>query len=483
METIKRHPLIIITILAALLRLPTIGIESMWYDETFSVWLARLPLANLLSATAGDVHPPLWYVIEWAVGAVFGYSAIAMRLVSALAGIALVPAVYRLALSFDFDRRRALAAAALTAIAPFMVYYSQEARAYSLIFLLTTLATIAVLERRYWLLIITASAALYLHNLTCLYIAALAWLALYHRNGSPERYKVLVSFAAIGAIWAPWVVWGLSGQVSDVSGGFWIRPPTIGTPIFIMVNWVFSTAAYMFVLVTVPLLAFGLLRRPNIQIAALVVIPMGLCIIAGAIMHPILVDRVIGSSAIPLYLLIAPRLVLPLPEKTNFYLSKYAMPVMMAAILIVFYAAYWGTDKVGRYDYDGNMARFKIMADPATDGIYHANVATYIIEQYYLPEFDQVVWRKANDLSQSLTDQTKTAMLMRQDRFENVMCSHERWWIFFYENPTTGDGERMEISRLVKKYNGKLIEVMAKNKFVYSRIYLLEDVCQHYAAR
>lgn len=463
------------------MRLPTIGLECLWYDETFTVWLATLPLPNLLEATAGDVHPPLWYLIEWVVVGLLGSSNIAMRLVSGLAGVALIPAVYRLAVAFELDRSRALAAAALAAVAPFMVYYSHEARAYSLIFLLTTLSTIAVLERRYWLLIVTASAALYLHNLTCLYIAALSWLSLYHRR---LDWRMAVSFSAIGIIWLPWLVWGLLGQVSDVSSGFWVRTPTIGTLVFIITNWVFSPAAYMLVLVTVPLIALACLQiRPShttAQLLGLTLIPMGLCIIIGAVTHPILIDRVIGSSAIPFYLLIAPTLTMP-PVSIRRW--RYALTAMFAAVLVMFYAAYFGTNKIGRYDYDAHMAEFKRAANPATDGIYHANLATYIIERYYLPEFEQVVWPQSNDLSQSLTTRTKTAMLMDQANFDDIACRRPRWWILFYENPTTGDGERAEIARLVEKYHGRLVDVIAKNEFVYSRSYLLENVCPQLAGR
>src|SRR5262245_61147876 len=123
---LRNHPLAALTGLAALLRLPTLAIESLWYDEAFTAWLASLSVWNLIQATMGDVHPPTWYLIEWGMVRLAGNSPFALRLVSALAGIALVPAVFRLAQSFELDRSRALAAAALVAVAPFTVYYSQE---------------------------------------------------------------------------------------------------------------------------------------------------------------------------------------------------------------------------------------------------------------------------------------------------------------------------------------------------------------------
>ncbi len=473
MDTLKRHPLLWITALAALLRLPTLAVESLWYDETFTAWLASLPLNNLIAAAQGDVHPPTWYLLEWLVVHALGPNEFALRLISALAGIALVPAVWRLAQTTGLDRAAQGAAALVTAVAPFAVYYSQEARAYSLLYLLTTLATIALLERRWAWLVITATAALYLHNLACLYIAALAWLGLYHHRGTKGYY---LAFTAIGLAWLPWVIWGLIPQSSVIAaGGFWVRPPTYGTPVYILTAWLFTEKANLLFAVTVPLLALAILgpflfgdkssSRPKIDLLALLLIPLGLAIIGSMLFNPILVARVIGSSAIVLYLLIAPRL------------RRAPAPLLgcLALVLIAFYATYWGTDRIGRYPWNFGHPP-NVVIEP-TDGIFHANLATYIVYHYYLPDVDQAVWQQANDLSQSLTDQTKIAMQMEQAQFEDVACSHQRWWVTFYENPTTGPAERAEIARIVKQYHGQQMATILKNELVNARIYLLQDVC------
>ena len=45
------------------LRLHRLGAESLWYDETVSVHLARKPIAEMLAHTAGDIHPPGYYLL------------------------------------------------------------------------------------------------------------------------------------------------------------------------------------------------------------------------------------------------------------------------------------------------------------------------------------------------------------------------------------------------------------------------------------
>jgi len=473
-----RNPLVWLTALAAALRLPTLTIESLWYDEAFTAWLAVLPVSNLLAATLNDVHPPTWYLIEAGMVRIFGNSELSLRLVSALAGIALVPAVYRLARSFNFPRENQAAAALLAAVAPFAVYYSQEARVYSLIYLLTTIATIALLERRYWLLVLAAASVLWLHNLTIFYVAALIWLAGYRRD-----WRAVGAIAIAGVLWLPWVWFGLLPQVADVSNGFWVRPPTIGTPVYILTAWVFSTKAVLLVFVTVPLLAVGLLRsKPHPELWGLVLIPLALCTIASVLLAPVLVDRVIGSSAVSLWLLISSQLAIA-PANGDGRLSPRLaiLPASFALVLVAFYGLYWGTDHVGRYQWDTGLSPLIETIQP-DDAIYHANTATYITMVYYLPN-DQYIWPQANDLATALTPETKIAMRMNQAGFDDVACNHSRWWIAYYENPMTPIAEKIEMDRLIRRYNGRLVTTALKNDLIDARIYLLEPKCNLTAAQ
>jgi hypothetical protein len=66
--------LLLALLLAFALRLHRLGAESLWYDETVSVHLARLPVAAMLAHTAGDIHPPGYYLLlhgwQWLTPAV-----------------------------------------------------------------------------------------------------------------------------------------------------------------------------------------------------------------------------------------------------------------------------------------------------------------------------------------------------------------------------------------------------------------------------
>jgi hypothetical protein len=134
-------PLAAILLLAAALRLPTLGSQSLWYDEAFTpVHVLHASLgATLRSVSHTENSPPLWYVLEWGFTRVLGTGALALRLLSALAGLATVPLAW--GVGRELAGRRAAAATALfVAVNPLFVWYSQEARVYGLFVFTATLA-------------------------------------------------------------------------------------------------------------------------------------------------------------------------------------------------------------------------------------------------------------------------------------------------------------------------------------------------------
>jgi hypothetical protein len=140
-----------LTLVAVLLRLATE--RSFWIDEAISVQQAQMSLGDMLrDLQHTDVHPPLHHLVLWVMVRLFGTAEWAMRLPSVVFGAALVPVLYGLAREV-FDRRTALVAAALVVPAPFLVWYSQEARMYSLFMLVGTAAIwaqVAALRRGRW---------------------------------------------------------------------------------------------------------------------------------------------------------------------------------------------------------------------------------------------------------------------------------------------------------------------------------------------
>ncbi|MEA3335199.1 MAG: glycosyltransferase family 39 protein [Chloroflexota bacterium] len=128
----------LILLLATALRFLRIGNQSLWADEGNSVALALRSISEISANAAADIHPPLyyWFLHFWV--RIFGTSEIAVRSLSAVWGIFLVWLVYQIG-SRLHDRRTGLIAAFLAAINPFLIYYSQEARMYSMLAALAAL--------------------------------------------------------------------------------------------------------------------------------------------------------------------------------------------------------------------------------------------------------------------------------------------------------------------------------------------------------
>ena len=122
-----------LTLVAAVVRFATLGQQSLWLDESYTIQGVGGSFAGLLDwVRSTEGSPPLYFVLAWAWGKAFGTTAVALRSLSALAGVASVPLVYAAGAAVGL-RRAGLWAAALTAVSPLVIWYSQEARAYALL--------------------------------------------------------------------------------------------------------------------------------------------------------------------------------------------------------------------------------------------------------------------------------------------------------------------------------------------------------------
>lgn len=123
------------------LRLWGLGAQSLWYDEWLTAVAAHGSAPDLLRYVTNQAGiPPSYFAFMWGWARVFGHGEAALRSVSVLAGVATIPVAY--AAARELGRRRAVAraAAVLVAVNPMLVWYSQEARPYSLVALLGALS-------------------------------------------------------------------------------------------------------------------------------------------------------------------------------------------------------------------------------------------------------------------------------------------------------------------------------------------------------
>jgi hypothetical protein len=305
---------------ATLLGLLLMWHEPYWYDEAFTALVARLPLADLLRATAQDVHPPLHYLIMSLLVRIQP-GELGTRLWSVACQVAALATLMRLLTLLKIDTRLHLPILALVAFLPVELIYATEGRMYAQLQLLVLLQLMAVVERRWWLLGLTTTLALYTHNYAVFYSLVIGLIALgielrttcysplppkYMHLGfqgfNPQQSRfrwIILALAIPILLWLPWVIYGVIPQAMlAASGHHWIQPITIGQALYAMFL-ITQTSAFpkYLCLVLALVVSFGLIiavrsawRAKQITLLALAFGPWLLAALASLI-TPLLLYR------------------------------------------------------------------------------------------------------------------------------------------------------------------------------------------------
>jgi len=143
--------IIAITLLGFAVRVIHVSGDSFWFDELLTFDAAQQPIDTILAERAAD-RPPGYYALEHYAAEWWGNNEFGLRLTSALAGTLTIPLVFVLG-SVIANRRVGLWVAALLAVSPFHLRYSQEARGYAIQTMLAVAGIVCVLlalKRRQW---------------------------------------------------------------------------------------------------------------------------------------------------------------------------------------------------------------------------------------------------------------------------------------------------------------------------------------------
>ncbi len=219
-----------LVILAAALRFYRIGHQGFWFDEGSTAQEVHFTPGQMLTLLKHyESTPPLYYGIAWVWARIFGFGEVGLRSLSAVAGVLAVPVGYAAA-SKLVSRRAGLIAAALVAFNPYLIWYSQEARAYSLVVLLTGGSLLAFAYAREnpsgialaaW--VILSGLALTTEYYAILVVAPEAlWLLYRHR-----RNRGLWAAFGVLAVWCAPLLWFAVSQ-NATGHASWISPLPLG---------------------------------------------------------------------------------------------------------------------------------------------------------------------------------------------------------------------------------------------------------------
>jgi hypothetical protein len=307
-------PLAALTIAAAILRFATIDVQSYWFDEALTAKLVGMPFGDMFSSIPDtELTPPLYYVVAWPWVQVLGTHELALRSLSALFGIALVPVVYLVGREL-VSRRAGLVAAALVAFNPLLVWYSQEARPYSLLVLLCALSMLFCARRRVWLWALFAALALLTHYFAAfLVVPEVLWLAWVCR----PRTRAVAAGVLVGLVGAALIPLAAHERSKIGTGyieGISLRRRLIGVPedfltglvVKFDATWEQLLEALVLVLAAVGAwLAFARERRAAILLGGLAALAAGVPMVLAIAGVDFLNTRNVIAACLPFLLLIA----------------------------------------------------------------------------------------------------------------------------------------------------------------------------------
>jgi len=207
-----------------------LGYQSEWNDEAISAVIAGGTTQQILTNQFHSLHPPGYYLLLHFWRSLFGDTDFALRLPSALMGIASVMSMYLLGQSL-FKKETGFWAAAMTALMPFHLFYSQEMRMYSQLFLLSSSAILCQARlwrnrRSFWwpLYLLVSLLGLYTHYFFTVLIGVLGLYFILRRwltHTGPCWRNFFLTHLTMGILYSPIVLW-LSDQSSQ-SRDYWIQ--------------------------------------------------------------------------------------------------------------------------------------------------------------------------------------------------------------------------------------------------------------------
>lgn len=223
-----RKACVVFTAILFLMHFVRIFNFDFWGDEAFSVLLARMSVPEMLAVTAGDVHPPFYYLTLMAANRLFGDAGWAYNLVS------LVPYGLTMLLALtvvwkSFGGSAAIILIACQSLMTSAVTYNVEVRMYSWAAFFVLVAYVWLLRVMNhgtvadWVIFCVASLAAAYTHYYALIMAAFLYLGLivFHVVRRLPLRRIIVACAATLAGYSPWLL-VLVQTLERTAGNFWM---------------------------------------------------------------------------------------------------------------------------------------------------------------------------------------------------------------------------------------------------------------------
>lgn len=220
--------------------------SDIWYDEMFTLGLANQPLGELISITAGDVHPPLYYMIVKLFLTLGGGGSleiqIALAKLASVVSFGLCVLLAAVKIRKNFGLFVSGVFSFLLVSMPQLSGYLVEMRMYGFAILFITTGAVSAYElssrnegrgRNWFLLTVCSLAACYTHYFACVaacMVYAYLFISLWLEGGLKEKLKAfLTSGFVCAACYLPWLLTVVTNQLGQVKENYWILPVSLRT--------------------------------------------------------------------------------------------------------------------------------------------------------------------------------------------------------------------------------------------------------------
>ncbi|CDD37615.1 uncharacterized protein BN624_01339 [Clostridium sp. CAG:356] len=204
--------------------------SNLWFDESYSVGLARHTFGEIWSIGGHDVHPILYYWMLRIVYLMTGGTIMAYRIFSVIP-IAIMIILGYTHIRKDFGEKTGFIFSFLSAFLPEMAQYAIEIRMYSWAILAVTILAIYAYRltkednTKNWIIFgLSSLASIYLHYYGLMAAGLINVFLLIYLIVKRRKKGIIfiISFGILqGLAYLPWLV-NFATQLSNVSSGYWI---------------------------------------------------------------------------------------------------------------------------------------------------------------------------------------------------------------------------------------------------------------------
>lgn len=368
---------------------------SLRLDETQSIWQASRSIEGILKIIAQDVHVPLYHLLLNVWMQAFGNSALAVRslsLVFFIASLLVAYAISRLIMS------RAWATVALTALAvsPFLNWYANETRMYTMLLFMVLLGQYYFMRlMRYgkgWIgYTVSAVIGMYTHYFFALSLVTQGVFYLLNRKQFPKWSfaKLAGTCLLIAAALAPWA-WYFLSQGAAANTKPRLQPPSTVDFFNIYNQFLFGfhgDTANTIIMSCWPLAVvavFFIVKRRLVldlhvrYLIAASIVPVVLAFGVSFFVGPFFLSRYL-VAAMPSCVL----LLVWLASQYRSALSRLAMGCFLVVLLIASALQIASNDTPVKEDYRSVAAYIAVQAQPQDVVALSSPFTIYPIEYYY----------------------------------------------------------------------------------------------------